>query len=157
MTESFCWHCLSIFCSCLNYTSHLLHLWVHHTVNYTIPPHMWVRSTVRNVNLPHLTFLSQVGPSPSSFCNKSTIRVDSLSYLSYTVLLSLFVTAEFSICGPTTSWKIYFWLVLAGKKSCTKTIQGLVVKLRCFFLASFLTGKPWSFIKFSRKHPHSIT
>ena len=32
---------------------HSHHLWVHHTVNYIIPPHMWVHHTVRNMGPPH--------------------------------------------------------------------------------------------------------
>ena len=37
------------------------------------------------------------------------------------------------------------------ENSWSKTLQGLVGKMRCPFVGSFLTGKPWNLKQFSRK------
>ena len=64
MTQSFCWHCLSVSCNCMGCTPHFFQLCVQYTENQTIPFHMWIRNTVRNVDPLHLTFSFSGGSVP---------------------------------------------------------------------------------------------
>ena len=97
-----------------DHSLHLNKLWVHHIVNYIIPPHMWVRHTwdmwVRHVSdfpfrwARQLPYSVTVAFRPTKFL--TTLRADvqfSITCGSATQWVTLFPLT----CGCTTLWQMW--------------------------------------------------
>ena len=124
---------------------------------YGGPPHC------EKVGLAHLTFSILVG-SATLFIYFLHFTVSQLLELTAVViwarlyLYNSFLQQNLAKCGSTTQFET-FWRVWASglpetvKSSQTKTLQDLGFELIYPFLGSFLTGKRWSFKKFSKATP----